>query len=161
MEWKEWGERERRVRPVAMLLAPERLEHNKAVVRRYVELVWNRQKLSQAREMLAPTYVYHCSATQRDYPGYAGLAEVLSAYSAAIPDHRAEISEMIAEGDKVSLFLKLSGTFRGPYLGIQPTGRRISCSAAGIYRLVDGKIADDWCYDNLAHGLLRAARPHH
>ncbi|MNL78722.1 SnoaL-like polyketide cyclase [compost metagenome] len=54
----------------------------------------------------------------------------------------------------------LSGTFLGPFLDIQPTGRGMSCSAAGVYRLVDAKIADDWRYDELVYTLLRFESSH-
>ncbi|MNY08174.1 SnoaL-like polyketide cyclase [compost metagenome] len=159
MEHRDRLERTTGMGASATLLAPERLLQHKALVRRYVEEVWNRQKLSKAREMLAPTYVYHCGATQRDYPGYGGLEEVLTRAQGAFPDRRAEIVELVAEQDLVSVRFKLSATFQGAFLGIRPTGKRLVFSAIGGYRVVDGKIADEWCHDNLAYLLLRGDAP--
>lgn len=127
-----------------------RLARHKALVRRYVEEVWHRQRLSKVRELIAPTFVYHSPLTQRAYPGLAGLAEGLAHHQAALPPHRVAIVELIAEGDIVAVRLALSLDEGGTTRGGGP-----SCTVLAQYRVANGKIADDWGYDGRALAALR------
>lgn len=62
----------------------------------------------------------------------------------AFPDHRAEIGEVVAAGDKVAMRLQLTGThtgvFRGPTGAIPPTGRRATWTALALDQLRDGRV---------------------
>ena len=48
--------------------------------------------------------------------------------------------DMIAEGDKISVFLEASGTHDGNFYGIPPTGANFSIKQASVYELKDGKV---------------------
>lgn len=158
MENRDPLERTRAIAPSAIRLQSDGLAQNKALVRRYVEEVWNRRKISKAREMLAPTFVYHCASTQRDYPGFAGLEEVLTRYFDAFPDHRAEIRDMHAERDMVSVRLAVTATFERPFLGFAPTGQTRVVSALVLFRVAGGRIADEWGQDSVAARLKGAGQ---
>ena len=62
----------------------------------------------------------------------------------AFPDLNWIIEDMIAEGDKVVVRFRASGTQKGAFQGIPPTGRQIIMTGAAIYRIAGGKIAEDW-----------------
>lgn len=62
--------------------------------------------------------------------------------TAAFPDNRHEVEEVIAEGDRVVLRCTLSGTHEGPFMGIPPTGRNIEVNEIHIYLLKDGKAVE-------------------
>ena len=49
--------------------------------------------------------------------------------------------------------LTYSGTHRGPILGVEPTGRKISYAGAAVFTFDEGKVADVWVLGDL-HGLL-------
>jgi predicted ester cyclase len=67
---------------------------------------------------------------------------------AAFPDIRCTVDDVIAEGDKVVLRITFQGThlgeFRTPLGTIPATGRRIRMGSTTIYRLVDGRVAEEW-----------------
>ncbi|OCO98395.1 hypothetical protein BC374_27920 [Ensifer sp. LC13] len=45
----------------------------------------------------------------------------------------------------------ISGTHAGEFLGIQPTGKKVKYESTEIYRIADGKIAEEWiCSDMLS-----------
>jgi steroid delta-isomerase-like uncharacterized protein len=79
----------------------------------------------------------------------------------ALPDLQVKIEDIFASGDKVTVRLRISGTHSGEFLGIQPTGRRVEYESTEVYRIADGKIAEEWiCSDTLTlmaqiggHGL--------
>jgi predicted ester cyclase len=57
----------------------------------------------------------------------------------AFPDWHETIEDIIAEGDKVWIRVKTTGTHTGEWMGIAPTGRKITSEMVDIYRIVDGK----------------------
>jgi predicted ester cyclase len=62
--------------------------------------------------------------------------------TAAFPDNRHEVEEIIAEDDRVVLRCTLTGTHEGTFMGIPPTGRKIEVTEIHIYRLKGGKAVD-------------------
>lgn len=57
---------------------------------------------------------------------------------------------MIAEGETVALRYTARGTHEGEFLGLEPTGDRVSVSGMEMYRVEDGKITEIWTsYDAL------------
>ncbi|OBT44129.1 hypothetical protein VE00_04860 [Pseudogymnoascus sp. WSF 3629] len=63
---------------------------------------------------------------------------------AAFPDWHWEIRNLTIEGDYLALHLRVTGTHRGTFQGIEPTGCRVTASQFTLYHLVDGKFADVW-----------------
>ena len=75
------------------------------------------------------------------------VAVVLNAY----PDIQGTIEDEIAEGDKVVVRASKRCTHQGELMGIPPTGRQVTTTMTAIYRLVNGKIAEIWFWnDNLS-----------
>lgn len=69
---------------------------------------------------------------------------------AAIPDIQVKIEDIFAAEDKVAVRLRLSGTHKGEFMGVQPTGKKVEHESTEIYRIADGMIAEEWiCSDTL------------
>lgn len=91
------------------------------------------------------------------------LCDKVRAFRAAFPDLRITVRHLLVERDLVALYAIASGTHRGLFEGIPPTGRRWSASCTGLYRVSHGRIADFWVnWDLLAileqlGGVRRAA----
>lgn len=63
---------------------------------------------------------------------------------AAFPDWHWEIRHLTIEGDYIALHLRVTGTHRGTFQGIEATGCRMTTSQFTLYHVVDGKFADVW-----------------
>ena len=51
----------------------------------------------------------------------------------------------VVEGDKVADYLTSTGTHRGEFMGIPPTGKPVATSAIEILRIDDsGRVAERW-----------------
>lgn len=128
-------------------------ERNKAIIRRVIDEAVNTGDLAAFRDALAPDYRRHSQATL-DRPEIEGpdqMVEFVRGHLAAFPDWREEIELMIAEGDKVALITRGTGTHSGPMGGIPATGRRIEVMNYIIQRLEDEKVAETWIgWDNLS-----------
>jgi steroid delta-isomerase-like uncharacterized protein len=122
------------------------LEANKAVVRRFIEEVVNQQKFAQFNELFAPGYVNHSMPSGSN--SREAREQSIKDFRTGSPDQRVAIDDMIAEGDRVALRWTTSGTERGPVktpLGVAaPTDRPIFVPGINIYRIVDGKITEEW-----------------
>ena len=62
----------------------------------------------------------------------------------AFPDLRVEVLDLIAEGDRVAAFLRLSGTNTGAYRRGGATNRQASMRAFFIWRIADGRLVESW-----------------
>ena len=119
------------------------LEENKSIVRRWIE-AYNRRELD-FDSFIAPDYVDHSNKVDRE-----GLKQLFNAGLTAFPDWHETIEDIIAEGDKVWVWLSYAGTHKGDFMGLPPTGKKITSQAVDIYRIVDGKLAEYWnVTDNL------------
>jgi len=60
------------------------------------------------------------------------------------PDFHHEINDMIAEADKVTARVTLTGTHEGEFMGIPPTGNKIEYTAFLTTRFSDKRIVELW-----------------
>src|SRR5919204_3794797 len=123
------------------------LEENKQVVRRLHDL-WNTGNLDEIPKVFGADFVGHWPRSSR-LPERRGLEDVragLMNTRTAFPDWQEHVEEMIAEGDRVVTRYTSTGTHRGDFWGIAPTGRRISISEVSIYRVAGGKVVEQWCW---------------
>jgi steroid delta-isomerase-like uncharacterized protein len=119
------------------------LDDNKAIVRAFVEIVWNGRQLDRAAEVVAPDFIDHAPMPGQA-PGLKGVKRKWAMYLDAIPDFRVTIDELVAEGDKVAVRRTYEGTHRGELLGIPATGKRFQFGGISIFRLANGRIAEHW-----------------
>ena len=113
------------------------LEENKAVVRRWIE-AYNKRNLD-FDEFIAPDYFDHTNQV-----GMEGLKQLFDMGLKAFPDWHETIEDIIAEGDKVWVLLTYTGTHTGEFMGLAPTGNKITTKGVDIYRIENGKLAEYW-----------------
>ncbi len=113
-------------------------EKNKAVIRRkHVEELFNKGNLAVADDIISSEYVYH--GPTGELKGPEGVKQIVTAWRTAFPDGRFTIDDMVAEGDKVAVRYTMTGTFKGEYMGIAPTGKKVNITAAFFYHFKNGK----------------------
>jgi steroid delta-isomerase-like uncharacterized protein len=117
---------------------------NKAVFRRYFEEVLNTGNLDLVDELIARTYVSHYPTGYDFGGGPEGVKQIVTAVRAGFPDVHFTIEDLIAEGDKVVGRWTFRGTHQGDFMGILPTGKKVSVMGIAIYRVARGKIAEAW-----------------
>jgi len=126
-----------------------RLEKNKAIVIREGEEVWNKGDMAVVDELFASDYVRH-TAGQPDMQGREALKQHLKAVHTAWPDYHCTAEIMIAEGDKVAVRWRSTGTHQGTAWGIPPTGNKGDFVTVVFYRIAGGKIVEGWVVDETA-----------
>jgi len=116
-------------------------EKNKAVVREYIEQVWNGHRPDLLEQYMAKNVVHH------DAPGvtdWESMQNFIGATVNAVPDFRISIEAEIAEGDLVVQRQTVSGTQQGELMGLPASGKQFSMIGVWIFRVAGGKIAELW-----------------
>jgi predicted ester cyclase len=91
------------------------LSTNKALVKSFVEEVFNNHDISATEKYFA----------QENPPiGSEGFKQSLSAQFKAFPDIQAKIEHIVAENDLVVVFLNFTGTHKGEFQGVPPTNKK-------------------------------------
>jgi steroid delta-isomerase-like uncharacterized protein len=127
-------------------------EENKALFQKLIQLQESGD-LNTVDQVIAPNWVDH-NPSMPPLQGYEGFKQLTLAFRSAFPDMRLEIEDILAEGDKVAARLHLRGTNSGSFQGMPPTGKAVDATGTGIFRVVDGKVTDNWVnFDML--GLLQ------
>jgi steroid delta-isomerase-like uncharacterized protein len=108
-------------------------------------------------ELLAPDVVDH-NAIPDQAPGRDGFKQWMAAARTAFPDMRGTVEEVIAEGDRIAARMTWHGTHRGDFVGVGPTGKRVSFSAFHLVRFSQGRAVEWWGTADLLGALqqLRA-----
>ena len=119
-------------------------EQNKALVRQMVEEIFNRGNVSRIGEFVAPDFVEREELPPGIPRNREGVTQFLSIFRSAFPDFQATIDDIVAEGDKVVIRQTFSGTHKGEFMGIPPTGKSVSYGVIDIIRLADGKFVEHW-----------------
>ena len=115
----------------------------KAVVQAFVKDVQNEGNIDAAGDYIAEDVVDH-SALPGNPPGLDGPKAIFRMIRAGFPDHDAVIHDLVAEGDKVVTRKSFTGTHEGEFLGVPPTGRRVTIDVIDIVRVEDGRIVEHW-----------------
>jgi steroid delta-isomerase-like uncharacterized protein len=76
--------------------------------------------------------------------GARAIKEVFAKLHRAFPDLHVTVADLIAEGNKVVGRNSITGTHRGEYMGLPPTGKTVTYSEIFIFRFADGRIAETW-----------------
>jgi predicted ester cyclase len=119
-----------------------RLEENKAIVRKVIEAE-NKKDLGLLDEFLSSDYVdgrnthFEVRGLEHYKQWYAGVYK-------GFPDYNETIEDIIAEGDKVCVRLKITATHTGEYLGLAPTGKKVIILATQIWSIIDGTVVEGW-----------------
>ena len=117
-------------------------EENKAVIQRWVEM-WNTGNVVTIDQLVTADFVRH-DPTRPEVHGPEAERQFVTGTRAAFPDLHFTIEDLIAEGDEVVARLTAQGTQQGELSGIAPTGQHVTYTVMEIYRLANGKIAEQW-----------------
>jgi predicted ester cyclase len=118
-----------------------RQDQNKTIARRVVEEILSQGKFQVADEIYAKDFVNHGLHRNADLQEDQAAARW---EKKTLPDMTLTADLMLAEGDLVTVVWTLRGTNSVP-IGILPaTGVRIEERGITVWRIVDGKIRDEW-----------------
>lgn len=114
-----------------------------ALVRRFYEELWNEWRLDIADEILAEDVRFRGSLGSHER-GRAAFTAYVERVRGAFPDWHNQVDDLFTAGDRVVARLTWTGTHRGPFAGLAPTGSRVSYVGAGLFTITRDRIAVAW-----------------
>lgn len=129
------------------------LERNKEIIRKNLEEIWSKGNLDLVDDLYAEDFICHFLVGP-EWRGREGLKEQVMSHRVAFPDWHEEVVRLIAEGDFVVVHFHSSGTNRGKFQGNVPTGKRAIIHEIAIFRIENGRIAEQWGFPDI-EGLSR------
>ncbi|MBV8515322.1 MAG: ester cyclase [Acidobacteria bacterium] len=76
--------------------------------------------------------------------GPEGFIHYFSQLREAFPDLNITGEKLVADDDNVAIAYTITGTHQGDFMGIAPTGRKISARGVQIARFENGKLVERW-----------------
>lgn len=117
---------------------------NEERARRFHDELWGERNLDVIDEYIAESFVGHDPTSPAPVRGPAGVRENAELLLAAFPDAAMEIEHVVAEGDRLVIHRTLTGTHEGAFMGIAPTGDEVAVTGIAVFRIEDGKTAEEW-----------------
>lgn len=107
----------------------------------------NQGKLDAVRELVSNDCRYHVFPSLTS--GVENIRQHISNCRDGFPDLVFTVDDMIAERNEVVTHWTVRGTHKATFLGMAPTNRKANVSGTAIYRIENGKIAEQWSDWNL------------
>lgn len=120
------------------------LTHNRRLIERYFEEVWNKGRLEVLDEILDPDYKNHSPGRSNPIPGPAGLKPIVSSIRNAFQDLHYQIVDTVITEEKITARVRMTGVHSGDFFGIPATGKSIDVDQINIEYVCNGKIAEHW-----------------
>jgi steroid delta-isomerase-like uncharacterized protein len=106
-----------------------------ATMRRVYELI-NAGDIDGFGDRLADDFVEH-EVTPGLEPTKDGVKQFFRMYRGGFPDLRFEPEEFFTSGDKVAVYVRVTGTHSGEFMGMPATGKSIDVHGVDIVRFAD------------------------
>lgn len=115
------------------------VEAHKQLVRRLYETCINQGKSELLPELLTEDFV-----GGNGEQGPAEFGNSVAKIRNAFPDVRFELEDLIAEGDRVVVRWQFQATHLGPFVGVPPSGKKVTQTGIAIYQCRNGQISRAW-----------------
>jgi steroid delta-isomerase-like uncharacterized protein len=126
----------------------------KAIVRRFFDEAWNRNRVAELEEYISTDNIHHGSP--EDGPrGPEEIRQVIKRWRTTFPDFRYQIEALIAEDDLVVARVTMIGTHTGVLSfasrTLPPTGKLLRAAEIFVFRIGGGKVVEFWAiWDRLS-----------
>lgn len=125
----------------------------KALVRRFVEEVFQAGNADAVDELVAPEFVSHTFGITEN--GSQQLRDAMARVHGMLANVEFAIEDIVAEGDRVAVRLTSSATATGPFMGVESAaGKRYTVLEMHFFRFEDGQVVEHWHVHD-AQGMVR------
>ena len=131
-----------------LVFASSLQEQNKALAKRAFEELLSKGQFELAEQFYAKDFLNH--GIHRDIT-FNEDQDFLRGWHQAFPDLSIVPEKLIADGDLVAVYWIARGTNTGAGNGLPATGKKVELSGITIWRIVKGKIKEEWsAFDQLS-----------
>jgi len=123
----------------------------------FYDRVWNKVEKAAIAELLHADFTFRGSLGPT-MTGHAAFADYVDMVTGALGDYRCTILDLVSEGDRAFARMRFEGIHSALFMGFAPTGKPVEWSAAALFTLKAGKIADLWVLGDVDGLKSRLAR---
>lgn len=123
----------------------EREQANQAIVKRYVDEIYNRHDVSKIDQILARGFRLKTTSQDLDL---AGAWKLFEKPQSAFPDWKMEITEIMVDRKTVVIRNRFSGTHEENFLGLAATHKKCAATGTEAFSIDQGKITTVWVTTN-------------
>ena len=117
-------------------------EQNINAQKKFGEAV-NTGNLESIRDLVAIDSVDHDPAPGQ-VAGPEGYIKFFTMMRTAFPDFKLEVEQLVADDDNVAFAYTATGTHKGDFMGIAPTGKSVRFRGLQISKFKNGKMVERW-----------------
>lgn len=130
------------------------IERNKELMKKFETMI-NTADENLAEELVAGDAPFFTPASPEPLYGGKGYLSVVHWMRSGFSDVQWHIKDMVANEDRVAVMWNLTGTHDGEFMGIKPTGKKISVCVMNFYYFnKEGKVTNDIAAEGMI-GILR------
>lgn len=130
------------------------IERNKELMKKFETMI-NTLDENIAQELIYNDAPFYTPASLKPLYGGKGYLSVVRWMRKGFSDVQWHIKDMVADKDKVAVMWDLVGTHDGEFMGIKPTGKKISVCVMNFYYFnEEGKITNDIAAEGMI-GIMR------
>jgi len=127
---------------------------HKELFGRLYNSIWNERRLEFIEKIFAKTHALSDPTVTGEGVGPAAYRRNVERFLGAFPDLKFTVDDTISEKDKLVVAWTVTGTHKGPFLGIAATNKKVAICGITINQIADGKIIESTAIWDTA-GLLQ------
>ena len=132
----------------------ELIGRNKELMKKFETMI-NTADEKLAEELVASDAEFYTPASPEVLYGGKGYLSVVHWMREGFSDVQWYIKDMVADTDRVAVKWELTGTHNGEFMGMKPTGNKISVCVMNFYYFnEEGKVTNDVAAEGMI-GILR------
>ena len=117
---------------------------NEALLRRFYDEALSKGKLGVVDELTDRNFVDHEPLPPGFKPGIEGMKQLITMLRTGFPDMQVAVNDLVSQGDKVWARATFTGTHKGVFQNIPPTGKGVAFEGIDIVRFSGGKTVEHW-----------------
>jgi steroid delta-isomerase-like uncharacterized protein len=121
---------------------------NMALVRAAFDAL-RRKDMDACTSFMTPDFLINLVGMPHQMHGPGAWRSNAALFFMAFPDFQLMEEDMFAAGDRVAVRVRFTGTHSGEFMGTPATGKRVDYQSFEIYRIADGRIAEEWICSDL------------
>lgn len=119
------------------------LEEKKGIVKDIFEKGWNLQQFDDFSNFLAESIIFNFRGTKFS-TNLEDLKALIDMWRTAFPDFHFQVEDIVAENKLVAVNLVFTGTHKGEWQNMPPSGNKILVEEMMFFRFDQGKIVEIW-----------------